>query len=609
MSDIGDPRLGNSPARALEKDISNSPTKGKDNELPMTNSTSEDSQNKMAMEPKTTANDEPSSSKINSTTVSRSSTSLSKPYSRSSSPVENNYETFRSPINDSRGYYANALRRRELGSASPPRDRRVAPRPTPSPLYVPRSFPSTASVGTRRTNPAICNSREQDDMDIDEQSPRRVSSSRFPAYESSLSGSNSSEPAAPSSRAIQHKSVGDRNQRPQSDSYVGVDDDMDEYVDEDDEDAYGAREEYRSQSRNMQPSRYRESQDLRTDRGEEDAEDQQVVLYSKNDRNGQAPRFRARVPAEDGDEEDFRGSRMRQASTSILRRTGREFEEGFGQRRESQNDFFRPAGESLVDDDDEPSLFISQEAPRRNALTKQVGTGSGDRGGPRGQLFSHDTLVSPIASPTSAYVSKKRKSMDPSGPRFNQPGASLGPSRYSGDPSVGWGLNQDPPSVPQTSVSDAALFKRGLTRGAKEKVCKRGYGANDPENVNIVNMKEDGMSFGEIVEKLNLVRVENGRAPSLSVCGVTSRYNRTAPLLFAAEGRQFIPLSKRGKGDVLADGAITEKPTWSDDLDLVLAQCVKDIDKEKWGRVAKEFNRRTGKNIGAGAAALRHTLL
>ncbi|KAH9221360.1 hypothetical protein DL95DRAFT_382256, partial [Leptodontidium sp. 2 PMI_412] len=65
--------------------------------------------------------------------------------------------------------------------------------------------------------------------------------------------------------------------------------------------------------------------------------------------------------------------------------------------------------------------------------------------------------------------------MEQGGPRFNQPGLSLGPSRYSGDPSVGWGLNQDPPSVPQTSVSDAALLKRGLTRGAKEKVCKRGY--------------------------------------------------------------------------------------------------------------------------------------
>ncbi|KAH6717232.1 hypothetical protein BKA61DRAFT_654462 [Leptodontidium sp. MPI-SDFR-AT-0119] len=596
MSNIGDPGLNNSPTRSVEKDINASPTKGKGNELPKASNILEDTQRDTATEPKTNANDELSSSKISSPT------NVSKPYSRSCSPAEENYETFRSPINDSRGYYANALRRRELGSVSPPRDRRAAPRRTQSPSYVPRSFQTTPSVGARHATPGLYNSREQDVMEVDEQSPRRVPPPRFPAYENSLSGSNSSEPAAPQARVIQRKSLGDRNQRSQSDSYVGVDEDMDQYADEDDEDAYGASEEYPSQSRNMRPHHYRESQDLRTYRSEETAEDQQVVLYSERGNNGHAPRSRARGLAEDGDEGGFRDRRVRQ--TPVLRHPA-ENEEGFGQRRESQGDFFRPLGEFLVDDE-EPSLFISEQIPRRNPPTKQVGAGSGGR--PR-QLFSHDTLVSPISTPSSGPVSKKRKSMEQGGPRFNQPGLSLGPSRYSGDPSVGWGLNQDPPSVPQTSVSDAALLKRGLTRGAKEKVCKRGYGANDPENVNIVNMKEDGMSFGEIVEKLNDVRVANGRAPSLSVCGVTSRYNRTAPLLFAAEGRQFIPLSKRGKGEVLADGAVTEKPIWSDDLDLTLAQCVKDIDKEKWGRVAKEFNCRTGKNISAAAAALRHTLL
>lgn len=193
-------------------------------------------------------------------------------------------------------------------------------------------------------------------MEVDEQSPRRVPPPRFPAYENSLSGSNSSEPAAPQARVIQRKSLGDRNQRSQSDSYVGVDEDMDQYADEDDEDAYGASEEYPSQSRNMRPHHYRESQDLRTYRSEETAEDQQVVLYSERGNNGHAPRSRARGLAEDGDEGDFRDRRVRQ--TPVLRHPA-ENEEGFGQRRESQGDFFRPLGEFLVDDEEPCKLSLS----------------------------------------------------------------------------------------------------------------------------------------------------------------------------------------------------------------------------------------------------------
>ncbi|KAH7313093.1 hypothetical protein BKA65DRAFT_152078 [Rhexocercosporidium sp. MPI-PUGE-AT-0058] len=599
MSNIGDPL-----ALSVEKDINASPTKGKGSELSAVNDISEDAQNNVVAGSKTNASLEPTTRKNSSTTVVRSPTNLSKPYSRSSSPAEENYETFRSPINDSRGYYASAIRRRELSSISPPRDRRVAPRLNSSPSYAPRNLLSATSAGAYRAASDSYNGRGQDDMDIGEQSPRRIPPPRFPAYENSLSGSNSSEPVAPRGRTTQRKSPGGRKHHSQSDSYARVDEEMDLYDDEDDEDAHGSREDYTPQSQSMQPSHYREPQGFGTYRREEDIEDQQAGLYAKRGNGSQASRFRARGPVENV-EEDFPDRRMGRAP--FLHRPA-ENEEDFGQCRESHNGAFRLPGEPLVNDG-EDSLFISDMNTQRNVRMQEVGTGSGGRGGRSRQLFSHDTFLNDTPGRSSASVSKKRKATEQGGPRFNQPGASLAPSRYSGDPSLTWGLNQDPPSVPQTSVSDAALLKRNLTRGAKDKVCKRGYGANDPENVNIVNMKEDGMSFAEIVEQLNNVRVANGRAPSLSVCGVTSRYNRTAPLLFAAEGRQFIPLSKRGKGEVLADGPLAEKPLWNDELDLILAQCVKDIEKEKWGRVAKEYNRRTGKNITAAAAALRHTLL
>ncbi|TAQ91034.1 hypothetical protein B7494_g645 [Chlorociboria aeruginascens] len=152
---------------------------------------------------------------------------------------------------------------------------------------------------------------------------------------------------------------------------------------------------------------------------------------------------------------------------------------------------------------------------------------------------------------------------------FNDPGRNLEQSRYSGA-NIPWGMNLLPKTVPQSAVTDAALIKRNLKRGNGEKVCKRSYGANDPENIAIVNMKEnDHLSFAEIVRRLNDKRIETGKNPGLSVCGVTSRYNRTAPLLFAAQGKAFVPLSERRKGET-NHGEWIERPKWTDEMDVAL---------------------------------------
>jgi hypothetical protein len=137
--------------------------------------------------------------------------------------------------------------------------------------------------------------------------------------------------------------------------------------------------------------------------------------------------------------------------------------------------------------------------------------------------------------------------------------------------------------VNQDEVSDAALYKRNLSRGAGHKVCKRGYGANDPENIRIVNLKEtDGLSFPKIMNILNKERLEAGKNPSLTVCAVMGRYNRTAPLLFQAQGRSFVPLSLRGGRNIPGDGGLSGKPVFNDGLDLELVHCVKVVDSQKW---------------------------
>lgn len=194
---------------------------------------------------------------------------------------------------------------------------------------------------------------------------------------------------------------------------------------------------------------------------------------------------------------------------------------------------------------------------------------------------------------------------------FHDFGYKLQPSRYSGVP-MPWGVQAPPQMVDQDEVTDAALLKRNIARGEGKKICKRSYGANDPENIAIVNMKENqNLSFAEIAQILNDQRVEQGKNPSLSSCGVNSRYNRTAPLLYASQGRAFVPLSQRKGAGRRAHGRSIRSSqfVWSQEADLELVKCVKEVDSARWPTVASLFEERTGMRVESSAAALRHSLL
>lgn len=272
---------------------------------------------------------------------------------------------------------------------------------------------------------------------------------------------------------------------------------------------------------------------------------------------------------------------------------------------DDMNEYSNLSGRNLLEDeyleDSESELFVSDKPPRRSSSS--------------GHPADYDYDSSLGSSGPTGHGSNRQSSRTCS-PRstqkgyFNIFGQRLEPSRYSGA-AMPWDVSIDPEMVDQSEVSDASLLKRNIARGKGKRICKRGYGASDPENIAIVNMKEfDNLSFDEIAKRLNEKRVAEGKEPSLSAVGVNSRYNRTAPLLFSAQGKEFIPLSKRkGKAREIFEANRDGVLDWNDELDIALVNCVKEVDAARWNTVALLFEERTGKRLNACAAAVRHNLL
>jgi len=175
------------------------------------------------------------------------------------------------------------------------------------------------------------------------------------------------------------------------------------------------------------------------------------------------------------------------------------------------------------------------------------------------------------------------------------------PPRYSGVRKRN-NVNLVPPTVPTSSISDAALLKRGLKRSKDSVMSKRSSGPNDPENILIVNLREnEKKTWPEICQILNERRIKEGKVPAFTPNGCHNRYNRNAPILFAAEGKEFIPVSVQRKLEKNPAGPLT----WDDETDTLLIQAVKEVDSQKWEKVAALFKSYTGRHITASEAALR----
>jgi hypothetical protein len=175
-------------------------------------------------------------------------------------------------------------------------------------------------------------------------------------------------------------------------------------------------------------------------------------------------------------------------------------------------------------------------------------------------------------------------------------GKNLKPSRYSGTKNLPWGVNKYPTVVNHDAVTDAALMKRKLKRGKGDKTCSRAYGANDPENILIVNMRDvQKLTFRKIADHLNAERIKNGKDGNLNDSSVNSRYNRTAPIIYAARGQEFVPLSKRAKDWIHGEPMRSEpKIEWRNDVDVELVQLYEDYEKARWTSIATAMQSKFG---------------
>jgi hypothetical protein len=158
--------------------------------------------------------------------------------------------------------------------------------------------------------------------------------------------------------------------------------------------------------------------------------------------------------------------------------------------------------------------------------------------------------------------------------------------------------NKAPEFINEDDVTDEWLEKRGKQRSAPQgsgrKIPKRSCGANDPENIAIVNLREQNdMSFQEIAKVMNERRTKKGRDPRLTSTSVANRYNRTAPLLFAAIGMKFVPLSQRKKGYQYSE------VHWTPQMNKTLLRAIKRVEASKWDQVAETFNAETGMKMDA----------
>jgi hypothetical protein len=167
-------------------------------------------------------------------------------------------------------------------------------------------------------------------------------------------------------------------------------------------------------------------------------------------------------------------------------------------------------------------------------------------------------------------------------------------------------VNKAPQLAPQKKASEASLLKRGLTTLGEATMSRRASGANDPENITIVNLVDHhGKKWSEVADILNGARIAKGLQPSFTANGVHNRYNRNAPLLSAAEGREFIPVCERNSK--IPKSATSS--SWTPELDKTLVETVKAVEAEKWPRVAQLFNEITGMHLSAEAVAYRNSLI
>lgn len=150
--------------------------------------------------------------------------------------------------------------------------------------------------------------------------------------------------------------------------------------------------------------------------------------------------------------------------------------------------------------------------------------------------------------------------------------------------------------VSADSVPKASLKKRGISDTGAENVCIKQTGANDPENIRIVNLKDvEGKSFEEIATIINDERIEKGGYPNQKANTVNCRYNRTAPHLYQMQGIPFVRITDRAQaGGRYKYSKEQEKLIWDTEMDDALIEIEHEYRHSKWFIISKKFGKKTG---------------
>jgi hypothetical protein len=214
-------------------------------------------------------------------------------------------------------------------------------------------------------------------------------------------------------------------------------------------------------------------------------------------------------------------------------------------------------------------------------------------------------------SPTPGYERKPRVDgfVPPRYPPWRNIGEGRRESRFSGSIQPPPASNTMPRAVPRSSVSDAALLKKGLPVTKGKDCINRAYGVNDPENIEIVNLHDHhNLTWAEIAERMNAKRVAAGKTEQLSITAIANRYSRNAPVLMGAAGMKFVPLAKRRK---MAKGELEDYPRidWSAENDVRLVEIYQAYEAARWETICREFREETGIDVHPMEAARRYAAI
>ncbi|ELR04481.1 hypothetical protein VC83_01997 [Pseudogymnoascus destructans] len=172
---------------------------------------------------------------------------------------------------------------------------------------------------------------------------------------------------------------------------------------------------------------------------------------------------------------------------------------------------------------------------------------------------------------------------------------------------------------PMSSRQFKGHFDRAAHRAGsyQQKVGKplgrRSKGANDPENIAIVNWYDNyNMSFVDIAQRLNSRQEATGKPGTFTPNSIHNRYNRCAPIIYRANGRVFIAIKDRRKHapeelDAMSYGL--QSIEWTPNKDRFLRNMVQEYDANKWLRVAEAFTALTGERVSSGAVSTRFSLI